>query len=801
MDPTRHLDPGWTTYQLRALYVSFDLTALLHAGGNAIGVTLGSGWYAQQPWIIGPGARPDLSGNYGPNRAIVQLNVVMADNTTMEVVSDTTWLGREAEHRMDGIYAGSVVDLRAYRPDFSSPSFIDPTSLWLNASVLPSPLDADGVLSLQMMDPVRAGNDSIHVSTSSTPLFTSPLVFPLADGRPIVGSGVIHPTPADFSNGQIYDLGQNIAGFCSIIDLTLPRGFILQLRHAEIRYSSGANGMPYNSIDTENYQTVAATNTFILSGASQETIEPAFTYHGFRYLQVTGLADNGGASSAQIWCYPVHSETTLIGNFTSTSAVINQIHHNMLWSQLSNSVSLPTDCPQRNERRGWLGDAGLSVDYALSSFALVPFYANFVQLIEDAQDGTGAVPDTVPYTVGYQPADPNWGTAFVRIVWSLYEHTGDTSFIEDHYDGVKGWIDCLLTIHASQGVKNFYAHWGDWETIGASTNGSLVSSFPLLRDTATFVQMAALLNDSTNAKAYNKTYQLLAAEWHSVWYRPDLVGYGDGSQAGNALALALPGVVPPELRKQVAANLAASINALGRMDSIGIVSVGNLFPVLSDNGYHDLALKLIQQTAYPSFGHMFTNAIQNATTMWETFNVLPDNVGSSLNHHMFNSVGSWFYRYLAGINLRGADPVVIHPRVSKDPELLRRVAGEMEGVAGVVRVDWERLDVGGDGAEGDVTLRLAVSMPQGGWGQLVLDAVSGDEGLVCQTVVSEGLTVWTRGKGGLEGEKLGLTEWTVEEVTGAVTVKVAAGVHHLMAFWGRGEPLQTQSPVQTPAAE
>ena len=473
----------------------------------------------------------------------------------------------------------------------------------------------------------------------------------------------------------------------------------------------------------------------------------------------------------------------------------------MLWSQLSNAISLPTDCPQRNERRGWLGDAGLSVDYALSSFALVPFYANFVQLIEDAQDASGAVPDTVPYTVGYQPADPNWGTAYVRIVWALYQHTGDVSFIQQHYDGVKGWIDCLLNIHASQGVRNFYAHWGDWETIGSGTNGSLVSSFPLVRDVGTFVQMARLLNDSTNTAAYNRTHQQLAAEWHSVWYRPDLVGYGDGSQAANALALALPGVVPAELRKQVAANLAASINKVGRMDSIGIVSVGNLFPVLSENGYHDLALMLIQQTAYPSFGHMFNNAVNNATTMWETFNVLPDAVGNSLNHHMFNSVGAWFYRYLAGINLLG-DAVVIHPRVSKDPELLRRVAGEMEGAAGVVRVDWERLDVGGEGVEGDVILRLAVMMPEGGWGQLVLDAVSGDEGLVCQTVVSEGSTVWTRGKGGVEGVRLGLTEWTVEEATGAVTVTVAAGIHHLMAFWGRGEQSRSQShDMRTPATE
>ena len=389
--------------------MSFDLTHNLTAGVNALGVTLGSGWYSQQPWLIGPGARPDLSAHYGVNRFLLQLNVRLADNSTLEVTSDTQWQGREAEHRMDGVYAGSVVDLRAARPDFSSSRFVDPTSLWLNASVLPSPLDPSiGVLSLQMMDPVRAGADSIHVATASTPLFSSPLPFPQAGGQPIAGSGVLHPTPVGFSNGQVWDVTQNMAGYCELQGLTLPRGFVVQQRHAELRYDRGANGMPYATVDAENYQTVAATNTFVFSGRANETARPAFTYVGFRYLQVTGLADDGGTGGAQVVCFPVHSETTVTGNFSSTSLLINQIYRAMQWSQLSNSVSLPTDCPQRNERRGWLGDAGLSVDFALSSFALVPFYANFAQLIADAQDASGAVPDTVPFTVGAQPADPNW---------------------------------------------------------------------------------------------------------------------------------------------------------------------------------------------------------------------------------------------------------------------------------------------------------------------------------------------------------------------------------------------------------
>ena len=224
VDPSRRLDPGWTTYQQRSLYVSFDLTSLLHpAAANAIGVTLGQGWYAQQPWQTGPGAVPDLSSQYGPVRVLAQLNIRLSSNATLSIATDATWMGREGEHRMDGVYPGSVVDMRAYRPTFSSPTFVDPYSLWINATVLPSPLLPTGLLTLQPMPPVRAGPDALHVRTSGGSLFpSSPHALPLAAvGLPVVGSGVIHPVHSDFSNGQLYDLQQNIAGWCSIANLTL----------------------------------------------------------------------------------------------------------------------------------------------------------------------------------------------------------------------------------------------------------------------------------------------------------------------------------------------------------------------------------------------------------------------------------------------------------------------------------------------------------------------------------------------------------------------------------------------------
>ena len=417
VDPSRHLDPGWTTYQRRTYYISLDITKYLRQGDNAIGVTLGQGWYSRQQFIIGMGGIPDLAVNYGPSRFILQLNINLTDGSSLSVVSDSSWLGREAEYRSDSVYMGTITDLRAARADFSSPSFSDPSSLWIAASVLPSPLEAGGVLSLQPMDPVRVGESALHIATSASRTGHDGRIAGVQGGS-LMSGGVLRPVATGSANGIVFDLGQNFAGWCRVSNLTLPRSFVVQMRHSEYLYSQGENGIPFSGIDTENLWAISATDTFVMNGTEggNEVIEPAFTYHGFRYLLLTGV---DGVDSSQVECYAAHSETTLIGNFTSSSSVLNQIQHNILWSQLSNSVSLPTDCPQRNERRGWMGDAGLSVDEALFNFDLVPFYLGFLQQINDTQLPDGTLSDTVPYTVGGRPADPNWSV--------LISHSAETA--------------------------------------------------------------------------------------------------------------------------------------------------------------------------------------------------------------------------------------------------------------------------------------------------------------------------------------------------------------------------------------
>ncbi|CAF2059409.1 unnamed protein product [Rotaria magnacalcarata] len=689
VDPSRKLDVGWTTYQQRTLYVSYDMTKFLTVGANAIGVFLGQGWYNRQQWIIGPGPRTELSTQYGPPRFIFHLTICLSDKSTININSDETWLGREAEHRADNVYMGTVVDYRAARPTFSTVTFFDNTSLWINASILSSPVK-DGTLSLQRMPPIRAGPDALNIpDLSSIDDITTSIVESYLYGADLTKfNGVLIPIGTDYSNGQIFDLGQNFAGWCRVTRINVPSSYIVQLRHSEYRYSQGTNGIKFNGIDTENLDSIASTDTFILNGSANETIEPMFTYHGFRYLLVNGLPD---VDSSQVTCYPVHTQTSLIGNFSSSSVILNQIQHNILWSQLSNTMSLPTDCPQRNERRGWMGDAGLSVDEALYNFDLIQFYLNFLTMIQDNQAADGAISDTVPFTVGFSPADPNWGTAYIKITWALYEHTGDITILQQYYTSIRAWIDCLTRQYRQTGLAHFFGHWGDWVPVAPMTNLSLISSFAYLHDVHRFINISTILNQTEDAKNYTDLYHTLAKEFHTTFYDGTLRGYADNSQAANVLALALPNVVPDEIQTTVWESLLNNIKSQNVHFTGGIVSVAQLYPLLSSNGNHDLAVQLASSTTYPSYGHMFNNPIQNATTTWETWNTLPDSAGSSLNHHMFNSIGSWFYRYLAGLHLSLAEHrIYIHPRMTFDETLLKAVSATVKTQKGLVRVAWTR---------------------------------------------------------------------------------------------------------------
>jgi alpha-L-rhamnosidase len=772
IDPSRRLDVGWTTYQQRTLYTSYDLTNVMHTttGSIGIGVVLGEGWYNRQQWEISLGARTALSEYYGPPRVLMQLNIQYSDGTNQSIVTDSSWLGREGEHRFDSVYMGTTMDLRVALPCWSCANFTKSNSLWLNASILPSPVNftAGGQFSLQIMDPIRIGPSALHVATSSHAGLIAGV-----QGASLTDGGVLKPISQDFLNGHVFDLGQNFAGWCKLSSLNASKSTIIQLRYTELRYSRGVNGIDFAGLYYENLDNIAAMDTVILKGTGNETFEPLFTSHGFRYLLVNGY---NKITPNDVECYNAHSETTLIGHFNSSSAVLNQIQHNILWSQLSNSMSLPYGCPQRNDRTGWMGDAGLSSDEALYNFDYVNFYLNFLTMIEDNQRPDGAVSDTVPFMVGFVPADPNWGTAYLTITWQLYEHTGDVSIIAKYYTGIQAWIDCLIGEYKTTGLANMYFHWGDWVPVQKVKNNSLVSSYAFLRDVYRFVNMSELLNRTDNIQRYSQLYQQLTEEWHNVFYNSSAHGYADGSQSANTLSLDLPNVVPQSLRPTVINSLVDSIVNIGYFTG-GIISVAAVYPLLSKEGHHDLALKLALSISYPSYGYMFNNDIQNATTTWEEWNSLPTGARSSLNHHMFNTIGAWFYRYLAGIELNALRTITIHPRMSYAIDLLNHIEAEVVTIKGPVRVKWTRMSVD--------SVALSVAIPNNMDANVFFDPLI-KKGQ-CVKLMCDDEIVWMRKDQNNEPRMitnvLGISDLNENLTTGVLSLRVTSGEYTFVAYW------------------
>ncbi|CAF2831527.1 unnamed protein product [Rotaria sp. Silwood2] len=772
IDPSRRLDVGWTTYQQRTLYASYDLIKVINTTSQqiGIGIVLGQGWYNRQQWAISLGAHTVLAEKYGPPRALMQLNIQYVDGSVQSIVTDSSWLGREGEHRFDSVYMGTTMDLRATLPCWSCVNFTKSNSLWINASTLSSPVNftAGGQFSLQTMDPIRIGPDALHIATSGH----SDLLAGV-QGASLTDGGVLKPISQDFVNGQVFDLGQNFAGWCKLSSLNATKSTAIQLRYAELRYSRGENGIDFAGLYYENLDSIAVMDTVILNGTGNETFEPLFTSHGFRYLLVNGY---NNINQNDVECYNAHSETTLIGNFSSSSIVLNQIQHNILWSQLSNAMSLPNGCPQRNDRTGWMGDAGLSVDEALYNFDYVNFYLNFLTMIKDNQTPDGAVSDTVPFMTGFIPADPNWGTAYVIITWYLYEHTGDVTIIEKYYTGIQAWIDFLISEYKKSGLANIYYHWGDWAPVQQVKNNSLVSSYAFLHDVYTFISMSELLNRSDNVQKYYQIYQQLTEEWHHVFYNSTVNGYADGSQSANVLSLALSNVVPESLRPTVLNSL---VNSIVNIDYFtgGIISVAAVYPLLSKEGYHDLALRLALSTSYPSYGYMFNNPIQNATTTWEQWNSLPTKARSSLNHHMFNSIGAWFYRYLAGIELNALNTITIHPRMFYTADLLNYIEAEVVTIKGKVRVQWTRISVD--------SMVLSVAIPNNMNANVLFDPLI-KKGQ-CLKLMCDGeifsMRQYQNDELRLITDVRGVSDLTENHITGTISVRVKSGEYMFTAYW------------------
>jgi alpha-L-rhamnosidase len=697
----RVLDPLWTDYNKRVLYATYDVTDYLKQGRNAIGIMLGRGRYIKA---------------YGYDevlKAILQLRVELADGRVVEVVTDESWRAADGPIVEDDVYNGEVYDATKEFEGWDQPGFDD--SGWSPVTVVNHP-----------------GR-----------LVPSGAIPPIRKVGYLKPRRILNPAPGVY----VFDFGQNMAGWVRI-RVSGPRGTRVQLRYAELVDEKGF-------INTNNLGTAKATDVYILKGTGVEVYEPRFTYHGFRYVEVTGYP--GVPSLDDVEAVVVHSDVEPAGGFAASYDLLNDVHRIVLWALKSNLMGVPTDCPQRSERMGWGGDAQLTAEAAMLNFWMPGFYEKWLEDWADSQLEDGSVPDVVPPYWKLYPADPAWGEAYVLIPQLLYEYYGDRWAVERHYERIKKWVEFLLS--KAEGYVLRFSKYGDWcpprHIKAPEIPGELVSTWILYNDLLALSRMAELLGKTDEAKRYAELADKVREAFNREFLRENRYYVSPGCQTCNALPLASR-MVSKEVEQAVFETLVRDVEVEkgGHLDT-GIVGTKYLLPVLSEYGKPDLAFTVVTQTSYPSWGYMIR---EGATTLWERWELLTGRAMNSHNHHMFGSVDIYFYRYLSGI--RPLKPGFREFAVKPDPVPLESVSATVRALAGPIHVELSR-------ECGRIVLKVSVPVSSTA---LVYVPVHGFKNPV---VAESGKVVW---RGGALAERVEGVEgaWAEE---GYVVFRVGSGTY------------------------
>ncbi len=685
----RVLDPAWTTYDKRVLYATYDVTNALRDGANAVAVNLGNGWYKSRALLF-------------------QLNVELEDGTAASVVSDTSWKGADGPILADSVYDGETYDARRETPGWERPGFDD--TAWPAAEAVKGPA---GVLSAELMPAIQVVDTIVPFKMSS-------------------------PLPGAY----IFDMGQNFSGWARL-RMSGPRGTDVRLRFAELLYENG-------TLNQENLRAAQAEDHFILKGEGEEVWEPRFTYHGYRYVEVTGYP--GTPTLEAIRGRVVHSAVEPIGSFAASKDILNGLQRIITWGQKTNLHSIPTDCDQRDERMGWMGDAQGTAEEAIMNFDMAAFYTNFMRDIRDVQDEKGRITDTVPHIWGSRPADPAWGTAYPLIGWYMYQYYGDTRVLEEHYDGLKKYVEFLRST-AENGVLK-WSHYGDWVAVEKCPS-PVVSSFYYYYDVKVLADAARVLGKTQDAALYDKLAADIRVAFNREFYDAKTGNYGDGSQTANTLPLFLG--IPTEKEGGASGRLFDDVVYKHNSHlTTGIIGTKYIMELLTRDGNNDLAYDIACKTDYPSWGYMIGSG---ATTLWELWQKREGPSMNSHNHPMFGSVGAWLYKALAGINLApgtaGFEKVVLAPGMVRD---LAHASGSTRTVRGEIACAWSRTEL---------AAKVEVTVPFGSEAEVVIPKLN-----LRDIKVSEGgKTIWADGKyvGGVTG-----VAGAVDK-DGAIRVQVGGG--------------------------
>jgi alpha-L-rhamnosidase len=609
--------PGWTDYHKRVQYETYDVTAQLHTGDNALGMALSDGWYAGHIGLVGRGV-------YGPTPlGSCQLRVDYTDGTSETIATDGSWRGSTAGPIVaSDLQSGETYDARREMPDWSGAKFDD--SSWPAVTV------ETGVTAVREADRGPIVKREQELPTRS----------------------IAQPAPGAY----IFDLGQNMVGYARL-KVKGPAGNTVRLRFAEMLNPNG-------SIYTANYRGARCIDEYTLRGdAKGETYDPHFTFRGFRYVEVTGWPGGKAPGKDAIIGVVIHSDTPRTGTMETSSAMVNKLLQNIDWGQRGNFLSVPTDCPQRDERLGWMGDAQIFVRTATYNRDVAAFFGKWLVDVDDAQTPDGAFTDVSPH-VAAGAGTAAWGDAGVICPWTIYLAYGDTRILEDHYPAMTRWVD-YCEKH-SNGLLRPAAGYGDWLSIAANTPKDVLATAYFAYSTKLTANAARVLGKTEDAAKYDALFNQIKAAFDAAFVDADGQIKG-ATQTDDLLSLRFD-LLPADQRAPIAAHLVRDIHAKGDHLSTGFVGVGYLCPTLTATGHTDVAYSLLNQDTFPSWGYSIK---YGATTIWERWDGWTADKGfqtpgmNSFNHYSLGSVGEWLYSSVAGIAPDPVQPgyrhIIVHP--------------------------------------------------------------------------------------------------------------------------------------------
>lgn len=641
------LDPMYTRFDRRTLYVTYDVTSQIQNGQNAVGVLLGNGWYNHQstavwdfhkaPWRNRPAFCMDIRLTY-------------EDGSAETISTNKQWKTSLSPVIFNSIYTAEHYDARLEQPGWNTIHFND--SLWrtvINRSA-PSP----NIVS-QSMQPIR-------------------------DVEVIAASSVKKLDDTTY----LFDLGRNIAGV-SQITLRGERGTVIRLKHAERLYANGHADQ--SNIDVHYRPTddkdPFATDIFILSGNGDETFKPKFNYKGFQYVEVISNKPIDLVKES-LTGYFMHSDVRPAGTIETSNPIINKIWSATNHSYLSNLFGYPTDCPQR-EKNGWTGDAIIASETGLYNFDGITVYEKWLADHRDEQQPNGVLPSIIPTDGwGYEWGNgPDWTSTIAIIPWNIYLFYGDSKLLSDCYGNIKRYVDHINELYPS-GLTDWGL--GDWVPVKSVSPVELTSSAYYFKDVTILAKTAKLLGKQSDYLFYSALAAKIKDAINAKYLNTQTGIYNKGIQTELSVPL-FWGIVPDSLKGEVAANLARRIESDNFHLDAGILGAKAVLNALSENGYADVAYKIAAQQTYPSWGWWIVNG---ATTLYENWKI-DSKSDISLNHIMFGEIGAWLYKGIGGIlpdqNLPGFKNILLEPHFI---ESLDHFEATHDGPYGKIVSSWKR---------------------------------------------------------------------------------------------------------------